>query len=65
MYVVGFGMGRGARNIDHLALVENVLHMNAITLHFFSMNFRGDVKNCSFSNLGEQEVSETVIVIHI
>ena len=32
-------MGRGARNIDHLALVRYILHMNAITLHFFSMAF--------------------------
>ena len=61
MYVVEFGMGRGARNIDHLALVGNGLHMNAITLHFFSMVFadmhsREDVKNCSFSNLGEHKL---------
>ena len=32
-------MGRGARNIDHLALVGKVPHMNAIALHFFSMVF--------------------------
>ena len=50
MYVVEFGMGRGARNIDHLALVGNVLHMimNASKLHFSSMvfadmHFRGNV----------------------
>ena len=41
-------MGRGARNIDHLALVGNVLHMNAVTLHLYSMvfadmHFRGNV----------------------
>ena len=61
MYVVEFGMGRGARNIDHLALVGNVLHMISkyITLLFYGfadMHFRGDVKNCSFSNLGEQKL---------
>ena len=39
MYDVEFRMGRGARNIDHLALVGKVLHMNVITLHFFSMVF--------------------------
>ena len=48
MYVVKFGMGRGARNIDHLALVGNVLYMNAVTLHLYSMvfadmHFRGNV----------------------